>query len=254
MQQGNSDQAIVHWRAVLNLDPTDQTSAVRTRQSLRRRESPVRRRRSIRSARAPRFLRTMPTKTHAALLTRRWAKTKRPSRHSNRLLHQIRKMRLRGNNLGVTLEKVGSRKEAIAAYQHALKANPDLAEAKSNLARFNLPTTPVSNSQTACTGELDAMIPLRKVGLIANADKPAALQYAAVAVKYLEGRVHSVLLQAHIAKHLGRPDLAATDDQVSKTDPRACLRRRWNRAACDAFCAPRTRLRCSGSILVDSAF
>jgi tetratricopeptide (TPR) repeat protein len=45
------------------------------------------------------------------------------------------------NNLGVVTEKLGNRKDAIGYYQRALKANPQLAEAKANLARFNATAT-----------------------------------------------------------------------------------------------------------------
>ncbi|HEY3330342.1 MAG TPA: NAD(+)/NADH kinase [Capsulimonadaceae bacterium] len=62
------------------------------------------------------------------------------------------------------------------------------------------------------------MIEVRRVGVVANSDKPAALDYAKEAVRYLLGKVDELVLQHPVAHAVGRGDLAADDHDVASTD------------------------------------
>ncbi|MDR3709303.1 MAG: NAD(+)/NADH kinase [Capsulimonadaceae bacterium] len=62
------------------------------------------------------------------------------------------------------------------------------------------------------------MIKVRRIGVVANSDKPIALEYARTAVLYLASRVDKLLLQAEIAASSGNPELAADVDDVCDAD------------------------------------
>jgi len=62
------------------------------------------------------------------------------------------------------------------------------------------------------------MIKLRRIGVIANLDKPSAIEVAGEAVHYLHGRITTLLLQNSLAEQLGYPDLAAEDETLLETD------------------------------------
>ena len=62
------------------------------------------------------------------------------------------------------------------------------------------------------------MIQFRRVGIVANSDKPIALEYAGTAAHYLESRVGQLLLQPEVAAGAGRPELAAAEEDVCATD------------------------------------
>jgi len=62
------------------------------------------------------------------------------------------------------------------------------------------------------------MIRLRRIGVIANLDKPAAVEVAGEAVRFLEGRLPVLLLQTTLAEKLNRLDLACDDAQLASDD------------------------------------
>lgn len=62
------------------------------------------------------------------------------------------------------------------------------------------------------------MIEVRRVGVIANSDKPAALDYAKEAVRYLADKVDQIVLQHAVAAHTGHREFAADDHDVCSTD------------------------------------
>ncbi len=62
------------------------------------------------------------------------------------------------------------------------------------------------------------MTKLRRVGIIANSNKQAALEYAKEAVHYLVDRVENVVLQQAVADFCSLSHLAASDADVCSTD------------------------------------
>lgn len=62
------------------------------------------------------------------------------------------------------------------------------------------------------------MTTVRRIGIVANSDKPIALEYARTAVLYLAHRVERLLLQPEVAVAAGNLDLAAQDEDVCGAD------------------------------------
>lgn len=59
---------------------------------------------------------------------------------------------------------------------------------------------------------------INRIGVIANLDKPPAVEVAREAVNYLTGRVPVLLLQGSLAERLGRPELAAEGLPLDEND------------------------------------
>lgn len=62
------------------------------------------------------------------------------------------------------------------------------------------------------------MKPVRRIGIIANSDKPLAMEYAGKAVMHVIDRVDQVILQPDIADVSANVDCAGSEEEISQTD------------------------------------